>query len=239
MEQVIDIKELKKRQYLLYVIIMLVLLAVMLVYTIVWCINYKRDYGFFIKTEAVVVEHKTEEGKMYDVLEYYVDDVVFLNTSSYLSKNNIGDKITIYYDETNPSGFITKLDSRRIALPIITTAYGVVSAVLTVMYFMTYYSKKGAIQTLNKSQNKATTSDNDIVENIEENTADIETKNECHLVRENAKKKTNQNNQGTKLKKFTVVKKSTHSNVKKPKTVVEKSSMKQSSILNKNKKTQK
>lgn len=133
---------------------MIFFFLVMLTYTLVWCIQYNNKYGFFVKTEATVVEHNSEGGKMYDVLEYEVDNVVIHNTSSYISKNNIGDKITIYYDRNNPSGFITKLDNRRIALPIVTASYGVVCASLSIMFFTTYYGKSSTMQFEKKSENK-------------------------------------------------------------------------------------
>lgn len=153
MQEISNIRELKKKQYLLYVCIMIFFFLVMFTYTLVWCIQYNKTYGFFVKTEATVVEHNSEEGKMYDVLEYEVDNVVIHNTSSYISKNNIGDKITIYYDSNNPSGFITKLDNRRIVLPIITASYGVVCTVLSIMFFTTYYGKSSTMQFEKKSEN--------------------------------------------------------------------------------------
>lgn len=168
MLQLTDIRELKKKQYLLYIIIMLVLFVVMLVYTVVWCVNYNKKYGFFVKTTATVVEHNSDEGKLYDVLEYYVDGVVVLNTTSYLSRNEIGDKITIYYDSTNPTGFVTKLDSRRIVLPVITTIYGVASAALTIMYFTTYYKKSTIMQSNEKLPDKAENDKNIELERLSE-----------------------------------------------------------------------
>ena len=155
MQDLVDIRELKKRQYLMYIVIILVLFVVMLTYTIIWCFDYEKRYGFFVKTEAVVVEHSTDAGKLYDVLEYTVDGVVLLNTTSYLSRNNIGDKVTIYYDENNPSGFVTKLDGRRIALPIITTIYGIASMVLTIMYYSAYYLNKSTMHSTEKVNNEA------------------------------------------------------------------------------------
>lgn len=153
MQEISNIRELKKKQYLLYVCIMIFFFLVMFTYTLVWCIQYNKNYGFFVKTEATVVEHNSEEGKMYDVLEYEVDNVIIHNTSSYISKNNIGDKITIYYDSNNPSGFITKLDNRRIVLPIITASYGVVCTVLSIMFFTTYYGKSSTMQFEKKAEN--------------------------------------------------------------------------------------
>ena len=155
MQDLVDIRELKKRQYLMYIVIMLVLFVVMLTYTIIWCFDYEKRYGFFVKTEAVVVEHSTDAGKLYDVLEYTVDGVVLLNTTSYLSRNNIGDKVTIYYDENNPSGFVTKLDGRRVALPIITSVYGVVSMILTIMYYSVYYLNSSTMRSTEKMSTEA------------------------------------------------------------------------------------
>ncbi len=155
MQDLVDIRELKKKQYLMYIIIMLVLFVVMLTYTIIWCFDYEKRYGFFVKTEAVVVGHSTDAGKLYDVLEYTVDDVVLLNTTSYLSRNNVGDKVTIYYDENNPSGFVTKLDGRRVALPIITSVYGIASMVLTIMYYSAYYLNSSTMHSTEKSSVEA------------------------------------------------------------------------------------
>lgn len=155
MQELTDIRELKKRQYLMYIIIMLVLFAVMLTYTIIWSSDYNKRYGFFVKTEAVVIEHSMDNGKLYDVLEYEVDGVVILNTTAYLSQNNIGDKVTIYYDEKNPSGFVTKLDARRVALPVITSIYGVVSMVLTIMFYTNYYMDNSSMHNTKKVTEKA------------------------------------------------------------------------------------
>ena len=164
----------------MYIVIMLVLFVVMLTYTIIWCFDYEKRYGFFVKTEAVVVEHSTDAGKLYDVLEYTVDGVVLLNTTSYLSRNNIGDKVTIYYDENNPSGFVTKLDGRRVALPIITSVYGVASMILTIMYYSVYYLNSSTMHSTEKMSTEA-------VENKKTNTKSNSKKSNIKQTKNNKK----------------------------------------------------
>ncbi len=146
MKQVENIGELKKKQYLLYIIILLVLLVAMLTYTLVFCISHNKEYSFFKGVEAEVISHDTIDGVVYDVVEYSVDGVVYRNTTSVISKNDIGDIVTIYYDENNPIGIVTKLDSKRWILPTITLIYGVATASLTVLYFVNYYGKTNKLK---------------------------------------------------------------------------------------------
>ena len=135
-------KDLRIKQLRLIVVVMLVLFAVIMAYTIYWLIDYKDKYGFFEKTEAVVVDQVTSEGITYDVLNYKVDGVEYNVTSNIKSENQVGDQIKVYYDEKIPLSIIYSLDSRRIILPIIACCFGVVSISLMVVYIIIYLSNK-------------------------------------------------------------------------------------------------
>ena len=54
-----------------------------------------------ITGESIPV-HKEINDKTYDVISFSVDGNEFRIVSDYESKNEIGDEITIYYDENNP-----------------------------------------------------------------------------------------------------------------------------------------
>lgn len=129
-------RELRLKQLRLILIIMLVIFVAMLSYTIYWCADYKEKYGFFVETQAVVDSHVEIAGDMYDVLKYDVNNVTFKKTTTYFSKNDVGDEITIYYDKNNPSGVIYSLDINRIILPVISLVFGVVVTALIVIYYL-------------------------------------------------------------------------------------------------------
>lgn len=136
-------KKLRLDQLRLLVIIFLIIFAFMLVYTIYWLIDYNKHYSFFVKTKADIVEHKEINDKTYDVISFSVDGNEFRIVSDYESKNEIGDEITIYYDENNPLGIVYSLDSRRFVLPILTIIFGIASSSLAVVYIL-----------INRSMNK-------------------------------------------------------------------------------------
>lgn len=129
-------KELRLNQLRLIVIVSTLIFAFMLIYTIYWTIDYNKEYGFFEKKEAVVIEHQEIDDKTYDLLSYIVDDNEFRITTEYESKNDIGDKVTIYYDENYPLGVVYSLDSRRFVLPILSSIFGVANISLIVLYFL-------------------------------------------------------------------------------------------------------
>ena len=145
-------RELRLKQLRLILIIMLVIFVAMLSYTIYWCADYKNKYGFFVETQAKVTEHVEIANDMYDVLEYDVKGVTFKKTTTYFSKNKVGDVITIYYDKNNPTGVIYSLDNNRIILPTISLAFGVVVTALIVLYFLLIVGDKKKIKKTNKSK---------------------------------------------------------------------------------------
>lgn len=146
-------KELRLNQLRLIVIVMSLIFAFMLVYTCYFIIDYKDKYGFFEKATAEVIEHQEINGKEYDLLSYKVDGNEFRITTEYESKNNIGEKITIYYDTNNPLGVVYSLDSRRVLLPILTSVFAVANIALIVMYILI---RKGIIGKNKVNNNIAT-----------------------------------------------------------------------------------
>lgn len=139
-------KEIRKSQHKLILCLILFVFLVMLGYTIIWEIDYYKRYGFFTKTTANVIEHETIEGNEYDVIEYTVNGVEFHKTTEYLSKNEVGDKIIIYYDETNPIGVIYSIDIKTWLLPVLTSVFGVAIILLIILY-INYYKKQDTAQT--------------------------------------------------------------------------------------------
>lgn len=129
-------KELRLNQLRLIVIVMTLIFAFMLVYTIYFLIDYNDKYSFFEKATAEVIEHQEIDGKEYDLLSYKVDGNEFRITTEYESKNAIGDTITIYYDTNNPLGVVYSLDSRRIWLPILTGIFAIANVGLCAMYIL-------------------------------------------------------------------------------------------------------
>lgn len=141
-------REIRKKQYRLYIIILAFLCVVICAYTIVWEVSYYHKYGFFKETEAVVIDHEIDGNLTYDVLSYTVDNVEFQKTTAYLSKNEVGDTIKIFYDSTNPIGVIYKLDSTRILLPIISVLLLLVLTGFTILYCITF--KRNTMQSVEK-----------------------------------------------------------------------------------------
>lgn len=139
----LSIEDLKKSQYRLIIYLSILVFCVLLIYTIIWEVNYNNKYGYFIKTEAIVIEYEYDGNLKYDVLEYFdKNNVLCRKTTTYQSKNEIGDKITIYYDENNSSsGVIYSIDSKTYLLPIITILFGLTSIGIIVMYFVLFKSK--------------------------------------------------------------------------------------------------
>ena len=135
-------KEVRRKQYKLLLTIMTILFLGILCYTIIWQINYYTKYNHFEKVSAQVVEHEIIGEEVYDVLQYNVDGVEYRKTTSYISKNEIGDKVTIYYDTNSPIGVIYSLDYRRYALPIISAMIGAVCLAFYVIYFISYPKNK-------------------------------------------------------------------------------------------------
>ena len=195
-------KELRLNQLRLIVIVATIIFAFMLVYTIYWLTDYKKEYGFFQKGEAVVVEHQEIDGKTYDLLSYEVNDNEFRITTEYESKNDIGDTVTIYYDEGYPLGVVYSLDSRRIVLPILSAVFGVVNVSLVAVYFLI---RKSVLSKPAVKKGVENPKENDIVENVEQE-KDDDVKTDANANTENKqtapkkKQSVNATKQTTKVK---------------------------------------
>lgn len=133
-----NLKELRKKQVQLILIILAFLSILFISYTVYWEIDYNKKYGYFKSINAEVVDHNVIDELEYDVLEYDVGGITYLHTTSYISKNHIEDKITIYYDANNPNGVIYSLDSRRIVLPILSALFLLASIGVYVFYYFVF-----------------------------------------------------------------------------------------------------
>lgn len=142
-------KEIRKSQHRLILCMVFVVFIVMLGYTIIWEIDYHNRYGYFVKTTANIIDYEIIEGNTYDVIEYTVNNVEYQKTTEYLSKNKVGDNILIYYDKNNPIGVIYSIDIKTWLLPTITSVFGVVTILLTILY-INYYKKQSTMQTNKK-----------------------------------------------------------------------------------------
>jgi len=131
---------LRVQQLRLVVFVMIGLFLVMLAYTIYWFVDYNDKYGYFDKTTAVVVENKEIDEKKYSVLKYDVGKHEYRITTEYPTDFEIGENVKIYYDRNNPIGFVFKLDSRRIILPIITGVFGACCIGLLSVYILFWNS---------------------------------------------------------------------------------------------------
>lgn len=155
MQEISNLRELKKRQYLLYVIIMLSLFLVMLTYTIVWCVVFNKNYGTFVEVDAEVVA--LGDDNVYGLK--YFDSVngveITNNTTTFANGKSVGEKIAIYYDTESPLVVTDHLSSGRYLLPIITSVYGVVSATLSIIFFVSFYGKNSTMQIEKKHLNIA------------------------------------------------------------------------------------
>ncbi|MGN0960711.1 MAG: hypothetical protein ACI4PF_00760 [Christensenellales bacterium] len=139
-------QRLRLNQLRMIVIIMVVIFAVILSYTIFWSIDYNNKYGFFTKTKAEVVSQVNENGITKDVLSYKVGEVEYRITADYSSNNSIGDTITIFYDKNNPIGIIYSLDNKRIILPVLSSLFGVVCLGLVIIYISIEKSYKNNLK---------------------------------------------------------------------------------------------
>lgn len=117
-------------------IVMFVIFVTILSYTIYWLIDYEKQYGFFEKTKAEVIEQSIEDGITRDILRYNVNGVEYRILADYVSDNEVGDVIKIYYDKNNPIGIIYSLDIKRIAYPLLTALFGVGCISLTIVYIL-------------------------------------------------------------------------------------------------------
>ena len=142
-------KEIRKSQHKLILCLVFFVFIVMLGYTIIWEIDYHNRYGYFVKTTANIIDYEIIEGNTYDVIEYTINNVEYQKTTEYLSKNKVGDRITIYYDKNNPIGVIYSIDIKTWLLPTITSVFGVVTISLTILY-INYYKKQSTMQTNKK-----------------------------------------------------------------------------------------
>lgn len=135
-------KQARKSQFRLILIILGIIFVFICVYTITWEINYFTKYNHFQKVEAEVIGVEIDDGQEYDVLKYVVDGQEYEKTTSYTSKNIVGDKIFVYYDVNSPVGIIYSLDSKRYLLPIITISFGCACLSLFIIYKISYPKTK-------------------------------------------------------------------------------------------------
>ena len=117
----------------------------MLIYTITWVSNYKSNIDNYIKTEAEVVGHKNVSGQDRDVVSYLVDGVDYQVTADIKSRYDVGDIITIYYDNNNPMSFMYT-DNRNVILPVICGSFGVICVALAVTYVVIFIGRKNEIK---------------------------------------------------------------------------------------------
>lgn len=152
------VKDLRKKQVRLIIIVLAFLSVVFIGFTIYWEIDYKKKFGYFSKVKAEVVDHAVVDNIEYDVLEYDVGENTYRHTTSYKSKNHIEDVITIYYDKNNPTGVIYKLDGKRISLPIISSLFMMTSIGVYVFYYYVFIkgslSKSQSVEENKKSKKK-------------------------------------------------------------------------------------
>ena len=135
-------QQLRLKQLRMIVVLMVVIFVAILGYTIFWIVDYNQKYGFFVKTEAEVVSQIKENGVTNDVVKFSVDNVEYQVIADYNSKNEVGDKIIIYYDKNNPIGIIESLNNNRIVLPVLTGIFGVLCIALIVVYMFIRKSYK-------------------------------------------------------------------------------------------------
>lgn len=152
--QGINEKDIRKNQYKLYLIVFAIVVCFLIIYTIIWEINYYRDYGYFKKTSAEVVDHEKDGELLYDIIVYEVNNVYYKKTTSYISKNEINDIITIYYDENNPIGVIYNLDYRRIVLPLLCGGLVIILTTLSIMYIFNFNTMQNKKNYKKKQKNK-------------------------------------------------------------------------------------
>lgn len=135
-------REQKKKQYRLLLAILLLIFLVVLGYTIYWEVRYYTYYNHFEKTTAEVVGHEIKSGQKRDVLQYYVNGSDYKSTTPYESKNEIGDKIIVYFDVDNPMGIIFSRDYRRYVLPILSAMFGAVFVCFCFLYKISFPKPK-------------------------------------------------------------------------------------------------
>ena len=140
-------RQLRLNQLRLIVGLMAIIFLFMLVYTIIWIVDFNKHYKQFNKTDAEVIEHKEVDNVLRDVVKYKVKGNEYILTIEEESREDVGKIITIYYDKSNPLSVVKELDNRRIILPIITTVFGCVCTGLIVVYFVIYksYSKTNGV----------------------------------------------------------------------------------------------
>ena len=129
-------RELKLSQLRLIVIVVLVISVAMIAYTISWFVGYENKYGFFHEITATVIEHKQLDGDKHDILSFKIDGNEYRVTSTYISDNEIGDEVTVYYDENNPLGVIYSKDTKLYSLPIISGIFLLCSIGLMIVYIL-------------------------------------------------------------------------------------------------------
>lgn len=133
----------KKKYYGIYLILLTALVLSMIIYSIVWLVDYNRNYGFFVRTKAEVVGTEIPEnsGRIVKELEYFADGAIYRIAIEDQDKYDIGDKFSVFYDENNPIGIIYNRDVRYYLLPIATILLLIIDIGFAVIYFSTYYRK--------------------------------------------------------------------------------------------------
>lgn len=188
MQEISNLHELKKKQYGLYVYILLVLFFVMAIYTIFWCVSFNNDYGSFEEATATCIELKDGDDDVYGyALEYYdsVNNVMINNTSTDLAnKNTVGKSFSVYYDTENPSSVVQSLSVGRILLPILTSVFGVAFVCLVVLYLLTFKRKHSTMQTNNNSLKLAKNNRKETLSNFK----NIVLKNKLNIYKKTSKK---------------------------------------------------
>lgn len=151
MQEISNLRELKKKQYRLYIYILLILFFVMTMYTIFWCVSFGREYGTFEETTAKCVEILDVDNEVSGyALEYYdsKNNVTIKNTSTDLAnKNTVDTTFKVYYDTENPSSVVRSLGVGRILLPMLTSIFGVALVILVVLYIITFREMHSTMQT--------------------------------------------------------------------------------------------
>lgn len=135
-------KQMKIRQFGLVVGLTFVVFIFILIYTIQWVVEYDKKLSEFVKTDATIISHKEIEGIKYDVMQFFVDGNEYNITSEFPSEHSVGQIIKIYYHKDNVLGIVSKLDNRRIVLPILAISFGVVCLGLFSVYMIICIGEK-------------------------------------------------------------------------------------------------
>lgn len=167
-------QQLRLGQLRLIVSLMIGIFVVITSYTIYWLVEYNKKYGFFVKTNAEVVEQIEEDGIVRDVLQYKVNGIEYRVTAEYVSDNQLGDVVKIYYDKNNHLGIVYSLDSKRIILPVLAGLFGAVCVALIVVYIQIKKSIYGKPNRKKSAHISTSLNYDNIVENVEDSQSNDE-----------------------------------------------------------------